>query len=244
MEKTGVHFGLFFDRDVFAVMSLGFHERYEITAQEKEDLHKIGAAVASSVLPGNLDFDPVIRFKTQVSVVLFAKSEEEMKNLLLRVEPMVLSKTEEYFSGRPVRIGEGNIGRGLEGVQESYDQSVRAIKAGAIFKADKKLLRYSNMEIYSILDEIMRTHGQRLSSTVLGCLSPQEKQVLGAYYECKESVERTAGRLGMTEAAVRGSLGQVKRDTGLDVDDSEDSFKLRLVMLTDKVQKYVAERES
>lgn len=244
MEKTGADFGLFFDRDVFAVMSFGFHERYEITGQEMESLHQVGAAVASCVQPANPGFDPVIRFKTQVSVVLSARSEEEMKSLLLQVEPIALGKTEEYFSDRPVRIGEGSIGRGLEGLQSSYDQSVRAIKAGAIFKADKKLLRYSNMEIYSILDEIMRTHGQRLSSTVLGCLSPREQQVLAAYYECKEDAGRTAECLGMTEAAVCGFLEQVKKDTGLDVDDSEDSFKLHLVMLTDKVQKYVAERES
>lgn len=243
MEKVGEEFHISIKSDIFVMLTVGFPEKYPITKEEKEALHRIGEAVVKCFVPGELDYDPVIPFTTQVSILIYAPGETRMRTLMLEIEKVALSKTEELLAGKPVRIGEGNMGGGFSGIKDSYAQSIRAIKAGAIFKAGKMLLRYGNMEIYSILDEIIRTHGKRLSQTVLGLLSDRERQILSCYYECKENADRVAAQLSMPPEQVTGLLRQVKEGTGLDVNDSEDSFKLHLVVLCDKVQKYIDERE-
>ncbi|MFA9379502.1 MAG: hypothetical protein ACERKO_00445 [Acetanaerobacterium sp.] len=242
MKRTGTGFGFYIDSDVFVMLSLGFSEKYDATVEEKRNLHRVGQAIAACCIHNAPDYDPVIPFNNQISILLFADSEQAMKALLPTVEKTAVDSTERYFSGKPVRIGEGNLARGLAGIKESYNQSVRAIRAGAIFKQNHKLLRFNNMEIYSILDEIMRVHGPHLSKTVLSRLSQREIDVLCMYYECKEDVPKTADSLGITEKEVTDAFVRVTQSIGLDVYDSEDNFKLHLVMLTVKVQRYMTER--
>ena len=62
-----------------------------------------------------------------------------------------------------------------------------------------------------------------------------EKKVLSKYYKCKEDVALTAQQLDMTEEEVQASLAQVKINTGLDVADNEDNFKLHFITIAKKV---------
>ena len=55
------------------------------------------------------------------------------------------------------------------------------------------------------------------------------------YYKCKEDIALTAANLGMTEDEIRNSLMQVKINTGLDVNDTEDNFKLHFITIAKKV---------
>ena len=55
------------------------------------------------------------------------------------------------------------------------------------------------------------------------------------YYKCKEDAALTAEELGMTQEEVRNSLAQVKVNTGLDVNDTEDNFKLHFITIAKKV---------
>ena len=45
----------------------------------------------------------------------------------------------------------------------------------------------------------------------------------------------TAKQLDMTEEEVQASLNQVKINTGLDVSDNEDNFKLHFITIAKKV---------
>ncbi len=242
MKRIGTEFGFDMDNDVFVMMSLGFHDQYNVTDEEKKRLHDAGKHIALLCYKTVPNYDPVIPFNNQVTVLLFAKDEQQMRALLLSAEQTALEDTEKYFSVCPVRIGEGNIGSGIQGIKESYHQSVRAIRAGAIFKQHHRLLRFNNMEIYSILDEIMRVHRHSLFKTVLSQLTAAETDTLCMYYECKEDVSKTAERRGLTTQAVMDDFASVKSKLGLDVHDSEDNFKLHLVMLAVKAQRYIDER--
>ena len=66
-------------------------------------------------------------------------------------------------------------------------------------------------------------------------LGDTEKRVLSKYYKCKEDIALTAEQLGMSEDEVKHSLAQVKLNTGLDVNDTEDNFKLHFITIAKKV---------
>ena len=60
-------------------------------------------------------------------------------------------------------------------------------------------------------------------------------RALAKYYKCKEDIDMTAKVLDLPSDLVREYLANVKKSTGLDVHDTEDSFKLHLLMIAKKV---------
>ena len=107
--------------------------------------------------------------------------------------------------------------------------------AGEIFKKDRVILEYMGMEIYSSINQMVVNFGDRLTRTVLKQLGETEKRVLAKYYKCKEDIAETARQLGMSEDDVKTSLNMVRINTGLDVNDTEDNFKLHFIMIAKKV---------
>ena len=99
------------------------------------------------------------------------------------------------------------------------------------------ILEYMGMEIYSSINQMVVNFGDRLTRTVLRQLGETEKRVLSKYYKCKEDVALTAEELGMTQEEVKNSLAQVKVNTGLDVNDTEDNFKLHFITIAKKCWK-------
>ena len=116
-----------------------------------------------------------------------------------------------------------------------HTQCPDAVKAGEIFKKDRVILEYMGMEIYSSINQMVVNFGDRLTRTVLKQLGETEKRVLAKYYKCKEDIAETARQLGMSEDDVKTSLNMVRINTGLDVNDTEDNFKLHFIMIAKKV---------
>ncbi len=133
------------------------------------------------------------------------------------------------------RVGIGTIEGGIKGIRHTYSNAQDAVKAGEIFKKDRMILEYMGMEIYSSINQMVVNFGDRLTRTVLRQLGETEKRVLSKYYKCKEDVALTAEELGMTQEEVKNSLAQVKVNTGLDVNDTEDNFKLYFITIAKKV---------
>ena len=124
---------------------------------------------------------------------------------------------------------------GIKGIKHTYSNAQDAVKAGEIFKKDRVILEYMGMEIYSSINQMVVNFGDRLTRTVLKQLGETEKRVLAKYYKCKEDIAETARQLGMSEDDVKTSLNMVRINTGLDVNDTEDNFKLHFIMIAKKV---------
>ena len=124
---------------------------------------------------------------------------------------------------------------GIKGIKHTYSNAQDAVKAGEIFKKDRVILEYMGMEIYSSINQMVVNFGDRLTRTVLKQLGETEKRVLAKYYKCKEDISETARQLGMSEDDVKTSLNMVRINTGLDVNDTEDNFKLHFIMIAKKV---------
>ena len=146
-----------------------------------------------------------------------------------------LEQLEKIDSDMRIRVGIGTMESGIKGIKHTYKNALDAVRAGEIFKPDRVILEYMGMEIYSAINQMVVSYGDRLTRTVLKQLGETEKKVLSKYYKCKEDVALTARQLDMTEEEVQASLVQVKINTGLDVNDNEDNFKLHFITIAKKV---------
>ena len=134
-----------------------------------------------------------------------------------------------------IRIGIGTLETGLSGIERTYQNSLRAVNAGEKFKKERRILDFMGMEIYSAINAMVLAHGQSLISTILLQLTDGEQTILGKYYKCKEQIPAVAAALHLSEEEVLNTLCRIKEKTGLDVNDTEDNFKLNFIMIAKRV---------
>lgn len=236
VKQFGRQLGFDVDMDVFMAVSFQYPSDMNVTFEDRGKLTQAAEAViALSEINGKISGKQIITCDAGVCVILITHDKASMRDLLEKVKVTAAAEVAKISSDRKIRVGIGTIEGGIKGIKHTYSNAQDAVKAGEIFKKDRVILEYMGMEIYSSINQMVVNFGDRLTRTVLKQLGETEKRVLSQYYKCKEDVAETAAQLGMTEEEVRNSLTQVKINTGLDVNDTEDNFKLHFITIAKKV---------
>ena len=224
------------DKNVFMAVSFLYPSDVKVSPEDREKL--VGAAEAVirlSAINCGITGKQVITCDSGVCVILITDTKAEMRDLTDKIKETALAEVDRIESDKRIRVGIGTIESGIKGIKHTYFNAQDAVKAGEIFKKNRTILEYMGMEIYSSINQMVVNFGDRLTRTVLKQLSDTEKRVLAKYYKCKEDVALTAEQLEMAPEEVKASLEQVKINTGLDVNDTEDNFKLHFIMIAKKV---------
>lgn len=224
------------DNDQFMAVSFLYPSDMKVTSEDREKL--MGAAeaiIALSEINKKIAGKQVITCDKGVCVILIAEDKAIMRDLIDGIKKIAISEIGKIESEMKIRVGIGTIEGGIKGIIHTYNNAQDAVKAGEIFKKDRVILEYMGMEIYSSINQMVVKFGDRLTRTVLKQLNDTEKRVLAKYYKCKEDITLTAEQLGMTDDEVKSALNQAKITTGLDVNDTEDNFKLHFIMIAKKV---------
>lgn len=236
IENLGAQFGLHINEDYFRAISFLYpyetYVSYDMKLKMKELLAPItGINPFNSTLPAD---QFLIADK---GVVLFLVNHD--KDTLLSVTDSVCDKAlailNENITDTKIRIGIGTIESGTNGISLSYENAVNAVKVGEKFKKERQILDYISMEIYSAINAMVLAYGDALIKSILKQLTSQEQTILGKYYKCKELIPDTAAALNISESEVIHCLEQIKIRTGLDVNDTEDNFKLNFIMIAKRV---------
>lgn len=236
VKRFGEGFGFDVDQDTFMAISFLYSSDASVTKEDKEKLIPAAAAmIPYSPINSKISGNQVIACDMGVSIILVSSDKKALRDSLEQIEREALTQVEKIRSDIRIRVGIGTLETGIKGIKHTYYNSQDAVKAGEIFKKDRVLLEYVGMEIYSSINQMVVRYGDRLTRTVLKELSDVDKKVLSKYYKCKEDIALTASQLGMTEDDVKKSLTQVKTNTGLDVNDNEDNFKLHFITIAKKV---------
>lgn len=236
VAEIGRTLGFDVEQDVFMAAAF-FYPSEKVVCQEDREL-LFDAAAKTAMLSErnrNMDSPQIMTCDKGVCVMLIAESKAAMQEVLKKVRETVPAQIQALGIDEHVRVGIGTVESGIRGIENTFRNASEAVRAGEIFKKDRVLLEYMGMEIYSSINQMVISYGSRLTRTVWSSLSDREKKVLSAYYKCKEESSRTAGQLGMTKQQVEESLRQVQRDTGLDVRDTEDNFKLHFIVIARKI---------
>jgi len=236
VKQFGRQLGFDVDMDVFMAVTFQYPSDMRVTFEDREKLTNVAEAViALSEINQKISGKQIITCDTGVCVILITHDKSVMRDLQSAVKETAAAEVAKIESERKIRVGIGTIESGIKGIKHTYLNAQDAVKAGEIFKRERVVLEYMGMEIYSSINQMVVNFGDRLTRTVLKQLGETEKRVLSKYYKCKEDTALTAEQLGMTEEEVRNSLLQVKINTGLDVNDNEDSFKLHFITIAKKV---------
>lgn len=236
VKQFGRQLGFDVDLDVFMAVSFQYPSDMNVKVEDREKLTKAAEAVISlSDINTKIGGKQIITCDSGVCVILITHDKAKMRELVEHVKDTALQEVEKIEADRKIRVGIGTIEGGIKGIKHTYNNAQDAVKAGEIFKKDRVILEYMGMEIYSSINQMVVNFGDRLTRTVLKQLGETEKRVLSKYYKCKEDISLTAEKLGMTEEEVKNSLLQVKINTGLDVNDTEDNFKLHFITIAKKV---------
>ena len=236
VKSFGEKFGFDVDKDTFMAVSFLYPSDAYVRNEDKEKLKPAAEAMIQySGINKKIGGSQVMVADMGLVVILTSHSKRDMHYALEDIKNEALEQLEKIDSDMRIRVGIGTMESGIKGIKHTYKNALDAVRAGEIFKPDRVILEYMGMEIYSAINQMVVSYGDRLTRTVLKQLGETEKKVLSKYYKCKEDVALTARQLDMTEEEVQASLVQVKINTGLDVNDNEDNFKLHFITIAKKV---------
>lgn len=236
VKQFGKQLGFDVDTDVFMAVSFQYPSDMRVSYEDREKFTKAAETViALSDINRKIEGKQIITCDSGVVVILITHDKVEMRDLQTKLKVIAKEEVAKIESERRIRVGIGTIESGIKGIKHTYVNAQDAVKAGEIFKRERVVLEYMGMEIYSSINQMVVNYGDRLTRTVLKQLGETEKNVITKYYKCKEDVALTAEQLGMTVEDVEHSLVQIRINTGLDVNDSEDNFKLHFITIAKKV---------
>lgn len=236
VKQFGRQLGFDVDMDTFMAVSFQYPSDMNVKPEDREKLtDAANAIIALSDINKKIGGKQIITCDSGDCVILIMKDKSAMRDLIPQIKETALQEVEKISADRKIRVGIDTIENGIKGIKHTYSNAQDAVKAGEIFKKDRVILEYMGMEIYSSINQMVVSFGDRLTRTVLRQLGETEKRVLSQYYKCKEDAALTAEELGMTQEEVKNSLAQVKVNTGLDVNDTEDNFKLHFITIAKKV---------
>lgn len=236
VKRLGETLGFDVEEDYFVAVAF-LYPSIEVTSfEEKEQLKALLSPIqAQTPVNQTIKENQMLIIEKGVVTFLIGKSRQEISDALPAYREEALKVIEEARLPKKVRIGIGMVESGVSGLKQTCDNAVSAIRAGEIFKKERTVLEYMGMEIYSSINAMITSYGERMTGIVLKQLDDHQQRVLQKYYKCKEEIGKTAEVMGISEEEVTKALSQVKENTGLDVNDTEDNFKLHLVMIAKKV---------
>ena len=236
VKQFGRQLGFDVDRDHFLAVSFQYPSDMRVTHEDREKLMNAAEKViALSDMNSKLEGKQIITCDSGVCVILIAHEKVELRMIQDTIKKMIVDEVAKIETAEKVRVGIGTIENTIKGIEHTYFNAQDAVRAGEIFKKERTVLEFVGMEIYSSINQMVVNYGERLTRTVLKQIGETDKKVLSKYYKCKEDIALTAAQLGVTEEEVKNSLLQIKINTGLDVNDTEDSFKLHFITIAKKV---------
>lgn len=236
MESVGKRFGIDVNRDYFLAMSFLYPSDMAVSYEDKCALMDLLSPVAVyGPINKFIDSPQFLICDRGTTLFLAAHTKEELTGSRGNVCDKALELLKQNFPDVFIRIGIGTLETGLSGIERTYQNSLRAVNAGEKFKKERRVLDFMGMEIYSAINAMVLAHGQSLISTILLQLTDGEQTILGKYYKCKEQIPAVAAALHLSEEEVLNTLCRIKEKTGLDVNDTEDNFKLNFIMIAKRV---------
>lgn len=236
MESVGKRFGIDVNRDYFLAMSFLYPSDMAVSYEDKCALMELLSPVAVyGPINKSIDSPQFLICDRGTTLFLAAHTKEELTGSHGNVCDKALELLKQNRPDVFIRIGIGTLETGLSGIERTYQNSLRAVNAGEKFKKERRILDFMGMEIYSAINAMVLAHGQSLISTILLQLTDGEQTILGKYYKCKEQIPAVAAALHLSEEEVLNTLCRIKEKTGLDVNDTEDNFKLNFIMIAKRV---------
>lgn len=239
MIEKGKLLGINFNENYFNTITIDFSKSYNysktILNKSIEQAKKLAKYICNN--NNDIEYIPYIKMDKSISVIFYSVSSSKIKNFFELVKKEYLNKENEFINNKEnLFIGIGSLETNISGIKKTYFNSIESIKCGKIFKENSMIFDYSEMEIYCILNESISNNAEKLRNLVLAKVEDEELiNTLIQYYQCDRNLEETAKKLFIHKNTIKYRLHKIKELTGLDVKVQEDSFKLYLSIIAEKI---------
>lgn len=182
-------------------------------------------------------------FKTDsLYVILSSPSEKELQRLALAYGKEILSRQPKKQAHLHFRVGIGRCYAGLEQVDQSYEDAMKALKHGPLIE-EPQTAYFEDLGIYKILchpcleKELHRFYEKTLAPLVAydEKKSSELIKTLEAYYQQGGNLRKTAQSLYTHYNTTLYRMENIQKITGMDLTNHKDRLNLEVALKVKKL---------
>ncbi len=190
-----------------------------------------------------LDLRGIVATKLNgVQVLLGFEDKNAIHNRLKDFNNRVLGVLEDKFNNMNVKIGIGRVYKGLDNVNRSFSDAVKAIRIGKAIM-DEKIIAFNELGIFKILcQDFLMEELEDFYNTTLKPLADYDNQkstelvkTLEAYFEYNGNLTRMSENLYTHYNTILYRINRIKEITGMDLDDPNDRLNLEIALKIKKL---------
>jgi purine catabolism regulator len=232
MVKRGNLLGFDIKEHVYTAINIQFANQYQPSVPEQRQIRnycrQLQTWLRGQRHVSNCHLIDHIRY-----CILIVESPKSIDvDSLIRKQLTEEGNLKEWNGDAEIVCGIGPGKEGLQGIKNSYSLSFEALKVGQVLYHNRKLFFYKELEVFCELEQLFsRTETTELFTSVLKGVKEDYLETLMIYYECNRSLELTAEKLFTHRNTVKYRLKRIQEQTGFDIKNSSDSFRLYLAVL-------------
>lgn len=210
---------------------------YGIDSDEDiKKMRKIAKKVAQkSDILLKFTYNPVITVGAKSTIIFLVNESKDIVENLDKIIDIMM----EYIEGedlKNIKLGIGPIGKGFEGIKDTYYRSLEVLNLVGILDNDRSIYFYDKLKIYLSLAKLFRTTEYDVFYDIYGKLGEDLILTLEMFHKCNLDIAETARQLFIHQNTVRYRLKKVKDIIGYDAFIFEDNFKLHLFLLYNRIK--------
>ena len=238
MTERGRLFGFEVDKNYFAAVNLSFKKGHIPTEAERKSLRFLGHTLVQYLVKNN-SVRGCYKISLEKGILLLLEGEDaqDLENSIsyYLTEEKICKM---WVMGQDkISCALGPVRKGMKGIRDTYSLSYKAMHVGRKLYQNQMLYSYEKLQIFCALEEtLMKDEG----SMFTGILEPVKNQelldTLLMYYMCGTSLEQVAEKMYTHKNTVKYRLNRIHEQTGLDLKNPDDNFRIYLAVLAMKMK--------
>ncbi len=172
-----------------------------------------------------------------VQVLMGFEDKNVINDRLKDFNDRVLNVLEDKFNNMNIKIGMGRVYKGLNNVNRSFSDAVKAIRIGKAI-IDEKIVAFDELGIFKILcqDFLMEELEDFYNTTLKPLVDYDNKKstelvkTLEAYFEYNGNLTRMSESLYTHYNTILYRINRINQITGMDLDDPNDRLNLEIAL--------------
>lgn len=184
----------------------------------------------------NLNIKCLVVTKTDGINVIIPLDEDNLRNNIInKIKNNIENIVEVEFKDKPFKVGIGRHYKGLKNIYKSYNDALKALKAGNIIENDK-VIDFEKLGIYKILcNDNLNDELIRFFNTSIKPLYEYDKKksselikTLNAYFMFNGNIKKIADYLYTHYNTVLYRIQKIEKITNMDLKDHNDRLSLEI----------------
>ncbi len=239
MKQRGNLIGYYTDANYYMALTLKFSQSTKYTAKDYSDLMNLSISLAqnSSTLK-YISHGIAVNMSDSCTIMLDFTDKEHLPSLMKIIRESFVARTENSFPNLKVKIGCGKIHSGMNGIRQTYYESLKAISVGEILNSTNTIYALDEFEFSAVLLDLLKSNkSSYFQEKIHEISSPELLETLVKYFECNANVEKTSETMFLHKNTVKYRLQKLCDILNVDFKNTQDYFMLYLLSLEHKMNK-------